>query len=290
MGDVPRLAVLLGLCACAHARKVDALVDAGWLGEACVAAVDLDEPPQSLLDAHLRSTPRLVAEVVPADAFPAAPAYGRAVLVAHLLVDESGSPAPQRSVAVAFTDHERGWAGCGPSCSDAWVRDALGYPPLRESTPGDGIRALLGFVATAGAMMADAMLLPARAIQALGDADQTIPWLTPRALQYLGGELPSGGPVTIPASRLEALHPSVDGVCLADGPCADTWIGQPAETGLPPDTMAVTWTWRHDGCAVWATWTAPLGPGDTAGERLNSTFATPFVPSGRPVRWGVDAR
>ena len=84
-----RLAWLMLFAGCGRSARVESLVDAGWLGEACSAAVGLETPPESLLQAHLRGSRELVIGVIPGSRYPGAPAYGTDVLLAQLVLNES---------------------------------------------------------------------------------------------------------------------------------------------------------------------------------------------------------
>lgn len=256
---------------CGRSARVESLVEAGWLGEACTASVGLESAPPALLDAHLKGSRELVIGVIPGSRYPNAPAYGRTVLLAQLALNESEPPAPLRGVTLALQGDGLTLESC-PSCGQTWLAEHLGLPAPKGRVPG-----LLGLLALPFTMVMDLVFVPIRALQAAVGED-VVPWL-------------SGAVVSGMATHTIAI--AEDGQCLADAPCTDTWIGaQPTAeaSAVPDDTLAVTWRWLHADCEVRATWTLPLPAGTDLPTRLAEVAQKPISLEGAPATWSVRAR
>ena len=275
-------------------HRIEALAEAGWLGEACHAAIGVQAPPEALLRAHLAGQPQVVGHVTPADAFPRAPAYGEDILLMSLVFDETAGPAPFRKVHLTPVIAATGdtWLGCSlAECDEAWVRDRLGLPPRPTDPPaGHPWRNALGIFALGGAMLWDIAMSPVRAMEALGDGpvDRSASgWVVEH---WLSGSAPMVEDVTLPDSPLRATHVVEHGSCATDGACLDAWVGRPEFGGPAPeqDVLRISWDWQHEACTVWATWELPLGTEGTLATRLEALLAEPVRLSDHPVvGWGV---
>lgn len=282
----------LYLASCApRARRAEALVDAGWLGEACAVAAPAKEPPRALLDAHLAGEPRVAGGLLGVDALGAlmgdrgVGTYGRGWWMGQLIVDEADPAAPSRRLRVDLRRGGMSWPSCDAvACDDAWLARQLELPERAPTQGGlfGAVKAFAGLFAIGGALMFDMAFAPLRVVQA-GTGERPLPWLSPQVVDWIG--VPAPNAATAAALR---LLPTEGGRCSAEAPCADRWIVQETASETGPDLLKLTWTWEHPGCAVEADWELPLSAEgrmvDAVGAGLGDGVRLAELP---PVAWRV---